>query len=325
MQFHRIRRREFITLLGGTVAGWSAASRAQQLRVNRVGVLLLANAHADLFRKEFREELRKSGYVEGKNVVLEVRSAEEKLDILPQLAAELVALKVDVILAVYTPCAFAAQNASREIPIVVVAGDPLASGLVQSLARPEGNITGISLMATELHGKCVELLRDMIPSVRRIAGIANASDPFSKQVLESFELASKTTGVEITPVLVRTRDEIDGAFATVKKRGAEAVVVQGSLTSKNVAKLALQHHLPAASPTRSFAEDGGLLSYGADEPDAFRRSASFVIKILKGEQPAHMPVEQVAKFELLLNVKTAKALGIEVPWFFQQRADQVIE
>jgi putative ABC transport system substrate-binding protein len=165
----------------------------------------------------------------------------------------------------------------------------------------------------------------MMPSVRRIAGIANASDPFSKQVLEGFELAAKTTGVEVKPVLVRTRDEIDAAFVTAKQQGADAVVLQGSLTSKQVAELALQHHLPAASPTRSFAEDGGVFSYGADEPDAFRRSASFVIKILKGEQPAQMPVEQVTKFELLLNARTAKALGIEVPWFFQQRADQVIE
>jgi putative ABC transport system substrate-binding protein len=320
-----MRRREVITLIGGSAAAWSVTARAQQTRVSRVGVLLLGNAHADFFRKEFREELRKSGYVEGQNLALEIRSAEEKIDRLPTLAAELVSLKVDVIVAVYTPCGFAAQKATREIPIVVVAGDPLASGLVHSVARPGGNITGISLMAVELHGKCVELLHDMIPSMRRIGGIANAADPFSKQTLESFELASKTTGLEIASAVVRTRDEIDAAIAMLKKQGAEAIVVQGSLTSKNVADLALQHHLPSASGTRSFAEAGGLLSYGADELGAFRRSASLVIKILQGGKPAEMPVEQATKFEMLINLKTAKLLGVEVPLFFQQRADEVIE
>jgi putative ABC transport system substrate-binding protein len=319
-----MRRRDFITLLGATAA-WPLAARAQQIRVYRVGALVVGNADANSFRKELREELRKSGYVEGQNLLFELRSAEEKLDLLPKLAAELVALKVDVIVAVYTPCALAAQNATREIPIVVVAGDPLGSGLVLSLARPGGNITGISLMAAELHGKCVELLHDMIPSVRRVAGIANAADPFSKLVLEQFQLADKAVGIQVMPVAVRSPDEIDAAFAMVKKEGADAVVVQGSLASKNVAELAVKHRLPSAAVPRSFAEVGGLLSYGADDPDSFRRSASFVIKILRGGKTADMPVEQPTKFELVINLKTAKALSIEVPWFFQQRADRVIE
>jgi putative ABC transport system substrate-binding protein len=204
-------------------------------------------------------------------------------------------------------------------------GDPLGSGLVPSLARPGGNITGISLMAAELHGKCVELLRDMIPSVHRVAGLANANDPFSKPFLEQFQLAGKTAGIQIAPVTVHTPDEIDAVFAMVKKEGADAVVVQGSLASKNVAELALKHHLPSATVPRSFAEMGGLLSYGADDPDSFRRSASFVIKILQGGKPGDIPVEQPTKFELVINLKTAKTLGIEVPLFFQQRADQVIE
>jgi putative ABC transport system substrate-binding protein len=280
---------------------------------------------ANSFRKELREELGKSGYVEGQNLLFEFRSAEEKLDLLHKLAAELVALRVDVIVAIYTPCALAAQKATREIPIVVVAGDPLGSGLVASLAHPGGNVTGISLMAAELHGKCIELLHDMIPSVRRVAGIANAADPFSKQVLEQFQLAGRITGIQIAPVTVRTPDEIDAAFAMVKKEGADAVVVQGSLASKSVAELALKHHLPSATVPRSFAEVGGLLSYGADDPDSFRRSASFVTKILQGGKPGDMPVEQPTKFELVINLKTAKALSIDVPLFFQQRADQVIE
>ena len=318
-----IRRREFIATLGGAAA-WPLAARAQQTRVYRVGALVVGNADANSFRKELRDELGKSGYVEGQNLLFEFRSAEEKLDLLPKLAVELVALKVDVIVAIYTPCALAAQKATHEIPIVVVAGDPLGTGLVPSLARPGGNITGISLMAAELHGKCVELLRDMIPSVRRVAGIANAADPFSKQVLEQFQ-AARTTGIQIVPIMVHTPDEIDGVFAMVKKEGADAVVVQGSLASKNVAELALKHHLPSATVPRSFAEAGGLLSYGADDPDSVRRSASFVIKIFHGGKPADMPVEQPTKFELVINLKTAKALGIEVPLFFQQRADRVIE
>ena len=318
-----IRRREFIATLGGAAA-WPLAARAQQTRVYRVGALVVGNADANSFRKELRDELGKSGYLEGQNLLFEFRSAEEKLDLLPKLAVELVALKVDVIVAIYTPCALAAQKATHEIPIVVVAGDPLGTGLVPSLARPGGNITGISLMAAELHGKCVELLRDMIPSVRRVAGIANAADPFSKQVLEQFQ-AARTTGIQIVPIMVHTPDEIDGVFAMVKKEGADAVVVQGSLASKNVAELALKHHLPSATVPRSFPEAGGLLSYGADDPDSVRRSASFLIKIFRGGKPADMPVEQPTKFELVINLKTAKALGIEVPLFFQQRADRVIE
>jgi len=319
-----IGRRKFLATLGGVVA-WPLAARAQQTRVYRVGALLVGNADVASFRKELGEELRNFGYVEGQNLLFEFRSAEEKLDLLPKLAAELVTLKVDVIVAVYTPCALAAQRATREIPIVVVAGDPLGSGLVPSLARPGGNITGISLMAAELHGKCVELLHDMIPSVRRVAGIANAADPFSKQVLEQFQLAGRITGIQIMPVSVRTPDEIDTVLARIKKEGADAFVVQGSLASKTVAELALRHHLPSAAVPRSFAEAGGLLSYGADDPDSFRRSASFVSKILHGGKPGDMPVEQPAKFELVINLKTAKALSIEVPWFFQQRADKVIE
>jgi putative ABC transport system substrate-binding protein len=325
MQFDQLKRREFMVLLGGAAATWPIATRAQQTKLHRLGALFVGNADSDSFRTELRQELRKTGYIEGQNVVFEFRSAEEKLDRLPALAAELIALKVDVIVAVYTPCALAAQRATRDIPIVVLAGDLPGSGLVESLARPGGNITGVSLMAAELHGKCVELLRDMIPSVRRVAGIANAADPFSKLVLEQFQLAGRTTGIQIAPVAVRTSDEIDAAFAMAKKEGADAVVVQGSLASKHVAEVALKHHLPSATVPRSFAEAGGLLSYGADGPESFRQSASFVIKILQGGRPADMPVEQPTKFELVINLKTAKALGIEVPLFFQQRADQVIE
>jgi putative tryptophan/tyrosine transport system substrate-binding protein len=320
-----MRRRDFLTLFSGTAA-WPLAARALQTKVHRIGALLLGNADAESFRMELREGLRKSGYIEGQNLLFDFRSAEGKLDLLPKLAAELVALKVDVIVALYTPCALAAQQATREIPIVVVSGDPVGTGLVTSLARPGGNVTGISLMAAELHGKCVELFRDILPSVRRVAVLLNAEDPFWRQIQEQVQLAGRATGIEIAPsVMVHGPNEIDAAFAAMKREGAGAVVVHGSLSTKNVAELALKHGLPAATQTRSFAEVGGLMSYGADGPDVFRQSALYVTKILQGGNPANTPVEQPTRFELAINLRTAKALGIMVPESFLLRADQVIE
>jgi putative ABC transport system substrate-binding protein len=228
--------------------------------------------------------------------------------------------------ALYTPCALAAQQATREIPIVVVSGDPVGTGLVRSLDRPGGNITGVSMIAAELHGKCVELFHDMFPSIRRVAALGNAADPFSKPFIEQVLLAGKTTGIEITPpIMVRGPDEIDAAFAAMNKADAGAVVVQASLASKNAAELAVKHRLPAATIARSFADAGGLMSYGPDALDLFRRSAVFVNKILRGAKPSDMPVEQPTKFELVINLKTAKLLGLTIPESFMVRADEVIE
>ena len=322
-----MKRREFITLICGALAvSCPLAARAQQPKVYRVGALLLGIADADSFRTEMREELRKFGYVEGQNLLFELRSAEEKLDLLPKLAAELVALKVDVIVALYTPCAVAAQKATREIPIVVIAGDPLRTGLVPSVSRPGGNITGVSLIAAELHGKCVELFRDLFPSIRRVALLGNGADPFSKAILEEVLLTGKSTSIEIAPIIMVSRpDEVDAAFAAIRKEGADAVVLQGSLASHNAAELAVKHRLPAATFSRSFVEVGGLMSYGPDGPNSFRQSAVFVKKILQGGKPADMPVEQPTKFELTINLKTAKALGITIAETFLSRADTVIE
>jgi putative tryptophan/tyrosine transport system substrate-binding protein len=321
-----MRRRDFVTLAGSAAATWPLAARAQQIKAYRIGALFVGNADVDPLRTELREALRKSGYIEGQNLLFEFRSAEEELDRLPRLAAELVALKVDVIVAIYTPCALAAQRATREIPIVIVSGNPIETGLVPSLSRPGGNITGISLIAAELHGKCVELFHDMLPSLRRVAALGNAADPISKLFLEQVQLAGGTTGIEIAPaIMVHGPGEIDEAFAAMKKERADAVVVQGSLASKNTAELALKRGLPAATVPRSFAEVGGLMSYGADGPDSFRRAAAFVVRILQGGKPADMPVEQPTKFELVINLRTARALGLDVPWFLQQRADEVIE
>ena len=321
-----MKRREFILLLGGAAIAWPHAAPAQATKVYRIGALLVGNADVNSFRTELREELRKSGYVEGQNVIFEFRSAEEKLDRLPTLAAELVTLKVDVIVAVYTPCALAAQRATREIPIVIMSGDPVGTGLVPNLSRPGGNVTGVSLMAAELNAKSVELIHDMFPTVRRVAALGNAADPFSRTFLEHVQLAGRTTGIEIVPaIMVRGPDEIDEAFAAINKERAGAVVVQGSLSSKRTADLAIKHRLLAVTVPRSFAEAGGLMSYGLDGPDSFRRGALFVIKILQGAKPADMPVEQPTKFELVINLNTAKTLGITIPPTFLVRADQVIE
>jgi putative tryptophan/tyrosine transport system substrate-binding protein len=321
-----MKRREFIALLGGASAAWPIAARAQRTKVYRIGALLLGNADADAFRTTMREELLKSGYSEGHNITFDFRSAEGKLDLLPGIAAELVQLNADVIVAVFTPCALAAQRATRRIPVVIVAADPVESGLVTSLSHPGGNITGVSLMASEAHGKCVELFHDMIPSVQRIAVLSNAADPSWRQILDQIQVAGKLTGIEIAPTAtVRGLDEIDAAFAAMKSERASAVVVQGSLSRRDVAELALKYRLPAATVPRSFAEVGGLMSYGFNAADSFRRAASFVVRVLQGVRPTDMPVEQPTKFELVINLKTARALGLEVPPLLLARADEVIE
>jgi putative ABC transport system substrate-binding protein len=318
-----IGRREFITALGGTALAWPSAARAQQ--VKRIGVLDLGNADAQSFATELREGLRASGYIEGQNIEYVFRSSGTIAN-LPKLAAELVGLKVDVLVALYSPCSLAAQQATREIPIVTVSGDPVALGLVASLARPGGNITGISLMAAELTGKCVELLHDMLPSAHRVAVIANEADAFTKLLIEKARLAGGTTGIEIAPVVIGGgKDELDAAFLRAKEERADAVVVQASLPAQRVVDLAFKYRLPVATTSRSFAEVGALMTYGVDGPDSFRLSSAFVQKILQGIKPADLPVEQPTKFQLVINLKTAKALGLTVPAAMLGRADDVIE
>jgi putative tryptophan/tyrosine transport system substrate-binding protein len=322
-----MRRREFITLLGGTAAAWPLAARAQQSRIARIGVLYIGLADSESFKKELREGLRELGYLEGQNISFEFRSAEAKLDRLPELASELVRLKVDVIVALYVPSGLAAKQATREIPIVIIAADPVETGIVASLARPGGNITGVSLMSAVLIGKCVELFRDMLATTRKVALLTNASDPlFAKLILDQTELAGRITGIEIQPITVRGPDEeLDAAFAAMTTGQADALVIQGSLSTRRIADLALAHHLPAASTTRAFADAGGLMSYGADGPALFRQGAKFVHRILQGQQPNDLPIEQPTKFELAINLKTAKAMGLTIPESFLLRADAVLE
>jgi putative ABC transport system substrate-binding protein len=294
----------------------------------RIGALVLTSADAQSLGRALREGLRELGYAEGQNFAFEFRSADGNTDRLPELAAELVRLPVDVIVATFTPCALAAKQATTTIPIVMAAvADPISAGLAQSLARPGGNITGFSNMAAETAGKSVELLRDMLPSLRRVAVLANPADPFTRQLLEQVHLAGRTAGIEIAPVaMARGPDDVEAAFAVMTQERAEAVVVQGIFFSKAVADLALKYRLPSASLLRQFAQAGGLMSYGADVSDIFRRCAGLIHRIvLQGTKPADLPVELPTKFELVLNLNTAKALGLDVPWFLQQRADEVIE
>ena len=322
-----MRRRELFTLLGGVAVGWPIAVLAQPSKVARIGVLYIGLADAESFKKELRDGLRELGYVEGQNIAFEFRSAEGKLDRLPELASELVRLKVDLIVALYVPSALAAKQATREIPIVIIAAEPIETGIVASWARPGGNITGVALMSAALVGKCVELFRDMLSATRRIAVLTNAADPlFAKLVVDQVETAGRVTGIEIQPIMVRGPDEeLDTAFATIARGRSDAVVIQGSLSTKRIADLALEHRLPAASTTRGFVDAGGLMSYGADGPAIFRHSARFVQRILQGRQPNDLPIEQPTKFELAVNLRTAKAMGLAIPESFLARADEVID
>jgi putative ABC transport system substrate-binding protein len=322
-----VRRRDFITLLGGAAVAWPHAVRAQQSKVARIGALYVGTADAASFKKELREGLQELGYVEGQNIAFEFRSAEGKLDRLPELAAELVRLKVDVIVALYVPCALAAKQATRDIPIVIIAGDPVETGIVPSLAHPGGNITGVSLMASALAGKSVELFRDMLPSVRRVGVLGHATNPvFAKAMLDEVLLAGAPTGIEIQPVvMVRGPEEFESAFTNMIQERAEAVVVQGSLAIKALTDMAIKYRLPTASTPRAFADIGGLMSFGADGPASFRHGAKFVQRILQGRQPKDIPIEQPTKFELAINLKTAKAIGIKIPETFLLRADALLE
>jgi len=319
-----VQRRDIIKA-SSLAAAWPVAARAQPVQMHRIGVLTLGNVESDVFRKDLQEELLKAGYVEGRNVLVDARSAQGRPDLLPVLAAELVAAKVDVLVALLTPSARAAQQATRDVPIVVLTANAVETGIIASLARPGGNITGVSMMAAEAHGKCVEVLSDMLPSVRKVAALGNASDPFMPLFLEHVHLSAKAAGIEIVEASVRSAEQIEAALASVVKDGARALVMQGSLPARMVADFALKQRLPSASFSRSFPDLGGLLSYGANSSDMYRRSVSFVIKILRGAKPADIPAEQPTKFDLVINLRTAKALGINVPPTLLARADDVIE
>jgi len=252
MQFGQLKRREFISLLGGAAAAWPIAAGGQQFRLARIGVLYIGLADTESFKKELREGLRELGYIEGQNIAFEFRSAEGELDRLPKLASELVQLKVDVIVALYVPCALAAKHATHEIPIVIIAADPVEVGIVASLARPGGNITGVSLMSAVFVGKCVELFHDMRATMRRVAVLTNAADSlFAKLVLDHVEDAGRLNGIKIQPIMLPGPDrELDAAFVAMERERAEAVVIQGSLSTSRLADLARATYAHSIEHTR---------------------------------------------------------------------------
>ena len=322
-----MKRRAFISLLGTAAAVWPLAGRAQQpAKLPTVGALVLGSTDPEQFWRDFRQGLRELGHVERQNIRFEFRSAQGQVDRLPELAAELVRLKVDVIVTWFTPPTQAAKQATHEIPIVMAdTGDPIGTGLVASLPRPGGNVTGIASVSAELAGKSVQLIRDMLPSARRVAALANAADPFAKPFLEQIKLGGEATGTTINPVSIDNSEELEAAFAAMEKDRPDAVIVQPSLPSRRAAELALKQRVPAVSVPRWFAEQGGLMSYSPRYADLFHKAAVYVDKILKGARPADLPVEQPTHFELVINMKTAKALGLTIPETFVLRADEVIE
>jgi len=313
-----------------------AGEAAQPTKVARIGYLvtgLLESPETRVTLDAFRQGLRERGYVEGQNIVIEYRSAGGKLERFPALASELARLKVDLIVAVNTPAARAAKQATTVIPIVTpVMGDPIGDGLVASLARPGGNITGLTFLGPELVVKRLELLKQALPRVSRVAALWHPgayAERTTRTMLQEAEAGARTLGVQLQLVEVRGPDELDRAFSTMTRERAEAVFVFPSSVLFNerrrIVDLAARHRLPAMYQAREFVELGGLIAYGASIPDLFRRSVTHVDKILRGAKPADLPVERPTKFELAVNLKTAKALGLTIPQSVLLQADQVLE
>jgi putative tryptophan/tyrosine transport system substrate-binding protein len=328
-----MKRREFITLLGGA-ASLPLAARAQQPagRVYRVGYLTLASREQSLpVVRVFDEGLRKLGYRVGENVAIEYRFADGEMEQLPALAADLVRIGVDIILATFNPITAAAMKATTTIPIVMINSiDPIGTGLIASLARPGGNVTGFSGdTGSEIFGKRLELMKEILPYLSRVGILFNPNVAVSRSRLASMGETARILGLTLVPVEAPGLDALEQAFAKLVREHAQALVVQGDSVLFNcrgqIAELALGNRLPAASVLKEFAEAGFLLGYGADLQDQFRRAASFVDRILKGAKPGDLPVEQPIKFELVINMKAAKALGIIVPPTLLARADEVIE
>ncbi len=321
-----MRRRQFIALLGGAMA-WPLTARAQQRALPVIG-FLRAGQPPKSWVASFQQGLRERGYVNGQNIVVEFRFTDGGIDQLPQLAEELVRLKVDVILASAPPAALAAKKATTSVPIVFVLNHPVEIGLVPSLGRPGGNITGLAAHSPEIASKRLELLTELVPKLGRVAVLLDQRNPTNQQLqLGQAEVAARTLGVRLEPVPVRGPSDFDSAFEAM--RGADGLLLlDSSLFTTHRARLlelVAISRLPAVYPLREMTEVGGLMSYGADLPDLYRRVATHVDKILKGAKPADLPVEQPTKFELVINLKTAKALGITVPPTLLARADEVIE
>jgi len=330
-----MKRREFITLLGGTVAAWPLAARAQQpTKVPRIGVLLGLGENdpeAKTRVKAFRLGMRDLGWIEGRNVQIEYRFTGSKLEAINKHVAEVVRLAPDVIVANTTPIMAVLRPATSTIPIVfAVVNDPVGQGFISSLAHPGGNITGFSFIDPEIVGKWISLLRDVKPNLSRVALMFNpGTAPYYDAYLRSFKALPQQTSVEIDAAHVRSVDEVDLAVAKLGREPGSGLIAPGDpyilATRGAILKAADQHRVPIISPYRQFVVEGSLMSYGPDTADIFRRSAFYVDRILKGESPANLPAQSPNKFELVVNTKSAKALGLSLHDSFLQLADEVIE
>jgi putative ABC transport system substrate-binding protein len=326
-----VRRRAFITLFGGAAAAWPLAARAQQTaKLPTIGYLGPSTRSIDVHRLgALVQRLRELGWIDGRNVAIEYRWGEGRNERFAEIAAEFVRLKVDVIVTSGTAAVVTAKQATSVIPIVfAVAGDPVGTGLVASLARPGGNVTGLSNQSADLAGKRLELLREVVPSLRRLAILANAGSPIGVLEMREAQAAARTLGFEVATVEIRRAQDIAPAFDALKGPADALYVCTDPLVTTNrirINTLALGARLPTMHGQGDNVEAGGLMSYGANYPDLHRRAADYVDKILRGAKPTDIPVEQPTKFDLVINVTTAKALGLEVPPTLLARADEVIE
>jgi putative ABC transport system substrate-binding protein len=322
------RRRFLLTSLMGALAAPLGAKAQHVGKAWRIGYLGPSRPAAPF--TEFRQALGRLGYVEGKNLILEQRYAEDRLERLPRLAAELVNLHVDVLVTIATPATLTAKAATATIPIVMLAGDPVGVGIVQSLNRPGGNITGVALNNVEVAAKRLQLLAEAVPKLSRVAVLANQMNPtFTALQAGQTRKVAERMGVAVQMVEVRGPGGLADAFVAMSREHAEAAIILPDPTfrvhRKRIAELALQHRLPSTADDRRFVEAGGLLSYAPDYDEINRRLAWFVDRVLKGAKPAELPVEDPTKFELVINLKTAKALGLTIPQSVLVRADEVIQ
>jgi putative tryptophan/tyrosine transport system substrate-binding protein len=326
-----MRRREFISLLGGAAAAWPLAARAQHPATPVIGfVSPLGLAQTSPYSAMFRRGLNETGYAEGQNVAIEYRFADGHYDRVPALAAELVGRAVTLIVAASPPAALAAKTATATIPIVFIVGfDPVAAGLVASFNRPGGNATGVSLLTTELGPKRLGLLREILPKLGTIAFVVNANTASTPYQIQEMEAAAQALAQPLLVVSVGTEEEVDKAFAKMAERNIAAVLYGTTLLfqvmTDRLVTLAARYRIPALYEWREFVTAGGLMSYSTDRDEAGREAGIYAGRILKGEKPADLPVVQPSRFEFVINLKTAKALGLELPLHLLQLADEVIE
>ena len=326
-----MKRREFLALLASAAAAWPLAVRAQEAgKVYRVGLLWDSPAMFPSAIEAFRRGLRERGWIEGQNILIEPRWSEGRFDRLQELAEELVRLKVDAIVAPSSIYTGAARQATSTIPIIFVSHtDPIGSGHVASLAGPGGNATGLSLLMTETNAKSLEILREAVPGLSRVAAIFDPATPSHKPGLAALESVGPALGLQVRPVAARSSAEFDGVFSGLARERADPILVLSTplfiAGAERLAELAIQHRLPSMFGPKEHTEAGGLLSYSPDRADLWRRGAAYVDAVLKGAAPGSLPVQQPTKFELAINLKTAKALGLTIPPTLLARADEVIE